>query len=228
MVSEDPTGTGDSSTGQLKYGGAAVPSGATVVYEGAVQATYPDNFGQATPLPNPGYIAHLVRRALALGFTSVRVNWWGTSGNTTSQVRAQVNSAYQYRVQNGLPFADVVVVVAGSNDSGTGLSAAFIGSGIIEDGELGTKGSAQLLLEDIENAYDNDVRVIWVEPVVAVATRAEADLVRAHIQALVAQKSTRAGVPGAGLAATDGVHPAEQTYHDQGEDIMDVAYAGVG
>lgn len=213
---EDPTGSGDASVGQLLYGGSTVHTGATVALLGVAQATYPDNFGQATPHPNPGYVPHIVRTALAAGFTSVRINWWGISGNTTSQIRLQVNSAYQYRVVNGLPKANLVVVVAGSNDSGTGLSAAFIGSGLIEDGEVGTKGSAQLLLDDIENAYGPSVRVVWIEPVVSSAVRAEADLVRAHIAVLVAAKGTRVGVAGAGQTSGDGVHPTLDTYKAQG------------
>lgn len=204
-VGADPTGAGSDT---LAYGGSAPPAGCTLHdYDGAAwtaQATYPDNAGAAPE--NPGLVPHLHARALALGYTGCAVRRYAVSGATTPTTRGFWEAAWRSLLALGIT-PDLVVVVSGTNDANNSTQSDAFAT------------ACPLVCGEVEWLYG--ARVVWVEMIADTGARAQADVVRATTQAVVALRPTRRAVAGAGLAAVDTVHPTLASYRTQGLEVID-------
>jgi hypothetical protein len=205
-IGADPTGTGGD---ELAYGGAAMIAGCLLLdSNGGVftdQPTYPDNAGAAPE--NPGLVPHIHRRAKELGYTGATVYRYSVSGASTPTTLGFIEQSMTLLHPLGV-VPHLVVVVSGTNDANNGTeSAAF--EAMIEG-----------LYTQVERHWPG-ARIAHVEPIAAIGAKSEADVIRASIQAHVANKNTRYAVAGAGLAAHDTIHPTLATYSAQGEGVAD-------
>ena len=196
---EDPAGDGSDG---LNYGGAAVPSGATVRYttDGATwnaEAVYATSGGGA-PI-NPGYVPHIVAWALSAGYTTIRVSRYGVSGASTPTARATFFDRLWKLLRSEGITPNLAVLPVATNDSNNSTESAALAAMLPN------------FYNEIEWAWPG-VRSVHVEPVAAVGDKAESDVVRGIIRAAVALNPTRASIPG----GQGGVHPTVALYRSGG------------
>jgi lysophospholipase L1-like esterase len=203
-------GAGDGEDG-LRFGGAPLPDGVTLVHDGERLSHYPDSGGTG---PDAGYLPHIVQTAFEAGFSEVELVRWSTPGARTAGIRATEWPAAAHYAARMAFVPDLIVLAAGSNDSQLGENAGF---------EI----AAQALLHDLERTWPS-ARVCWVEPIaLATGNYSESDLVRDDIRGLVAARPTRCRVAGPGTGRADQVHPSLEGYRTQGRAILP-AYLAAG